>query len=121
MRSIAASTRDLVRRLTGRARRRRLANRRASELFNFELMDLHFTASVSRYPDGQIAELFLDNHKAGSAVGTLVRDTAIAFSFAAVQHGADPDAIRRALCRDSRGRALGPLGAALDAIEERRT
>jgi hypothetical protein len=41
--------------------------------------------------------------------------TAIAFSFA-VQHGADPEAIRGALSRDSHGNASGPLGAALDAI-----
>jgi hypothetical protein len=80
-------------------------------------MGLRFTASVSRYPDGRVAELFLDNHKAGSAVSTLVRDLAIAFSFA-IQHGADVDAIRRALCRDSQGRALGPLGVALDRVTD---
>jgi len=31
-------------------------------------------------------------------------------------YGAHPHAIRRALCRDSRGRASGPLGAALDLL-----
>ena len=40
---------------------------------------------------------------------------AIVLSFA-LQHGAAIDAIRRALCRDSQGRALGPLGAALDLL-----
>jgi len=59
--------------------------------------------------------LFCDNHKAGSAIGTLVRDSAIAISVA-LQHGADLETIRRALCRDSQGRALGPIGAALDII-----
>ena len=78
-------------------------------------MNLRFTASVSYYDGGKIAELFVDNHKAGSAIGTLVRDSAIIFSFA-VQHGADPEAIRRALCRDGNGRALGPIAAALDII-----
>ena len=87
-------------------------------MFDFEVMGLRFTASISRYPDGRIAELFLDNYKAGSAVGTLVRDAAIIFSFA-VQHGADADAIRHALCRDSQGRALGPIGQALDIIAGR--
>jgi hypothetical protein len=48
---------------------------------------------------------------------TNARDAAIAFSFA-VQHGADPEAIRRALCRDAKGNASGPLGAALDIIAE---
>jgi ribonucleoside-diphosphate reductase alpha chain len=97
--------------------RRRLPNRRGSQFFDFESMGLRFTASFSRYADGRIGELFIDNHKAGSEVGTLVRDSAIIFSFA-VQHGADPEAIRKALCRDSQGRASRPLGAALDAITE---
>jgi hypothetical protein len=43
------------------------------------------------------------------------RDSAIVFSIA-LQHGADPETVRRALCRDSQGRASGPLGAALDVI-----
>jgi hypothetical protein len=95
--------------------RERLPDRRASTLFDFESMDMRFTASVSHYKDGRIAELFIDNHKAGSAIGTLVRDLAITFCFA-VQHGADAEAIRRAVCRDSQGRPLGPLGVALDRI-----
>ena len=57
----------------------------------------------------------VDNHKAGSAIGTLVRDGAIILSFA-LQHDADIDAIRHALCRDSQGSPLGPLGVALDII-----
>ena len=99
--------------------RERLPHRRGSELLNFESMGLCFTASISHYEDGRIAELFLDNHKAGSAVGTLVRDAAIIFSFA-VQHGADPETIRRALCRDSQGHALGPIAEALDLLAAER-
>ena len=34
----------------------------------------------------------------------------------AIQHGADPEVIRRALCRDSQGNASGPLAKALDII-----
>jgi hypothetical protein len=94
--------------------RTRLPNRRASELFDFESMGTRFTGSVSRDSSGKILELFLDNHKAGSAVGTLVRDSAIILSFA-LQCGADIEAIQRALCRDSRG-PLGPIGAALDIL-----
>jgi hypothetical protein len=99
-----------------------LPNRRSSTFFNFTSMDMDFTASFSRYADGNIAELFLDNHKAGSSIGTLVRDMAIVFSFAA-QHGADIESIRRALGRDSAGQPLGPLSVALDIIaadDERR-
>jgi hypothetical protein len=98
--------------------RERLPDRRPSELFDFEAMGLRFTASVSRYPDGRVSELFCDNHKAGSAIGTLVRDAAILLSFA-LQHGADIEAIRRSLCRNSQGRALGPIGEALDIIVRR--
>jgi hypothetical protein len=95
--------------------RARLPDRRSCELIDFESMDLRFTAGVGRYADGRISELFIDNHKAGSTIGTLVRDLAITFSFA-VQHGADAQAIRHALCRDSAGRPLGPLGEILDLV-----
>jgi hypothetical protein len=54
----------------------RLPNRRASEFFHFESMGMKFTASVSRDADGEVRELFVDNHKAGSGIGTLVRDAA---------------------------------------------
>jgi hypothetical protein len=51
----------------------------------------------------------------GIKIDTNARDAAIALSFA-LQCGADAEAIRKALCRDCRGRALGPLGAALDLL-----
>ena len=95
--------------------RMRLPHRRGASTFNFEVGGLRYTATVGRFHDGRIGELFLQNHKSDSSADTNARDAAIAFSFA-VQHGADPDAIRRALSRDSRGNASGPLGAALDAI-----
>jgi ribonucleoside-diphosphate reductase alpha chain len=99
------------------APRQRLPNRRASEVFEFEAGGLHYTASVSRFSDGRIGELFLNNHKSNSAADTKARDSAIAFSLA-VQHGANAEAIRYALSRDTQGRALGPLGVALDIIAE---
>ena len=98
--------------------RERLADRRLSGNFSFEVAGLQYTATVSRFPDGRIGELFLSNHKSNSAADTNARDSAIAFSFA-VQHGADPEKIRLALCRDSQGRASGPLAAALDLIAKR--
>jgi hypothetical protein len=62
--------------------RHRLANRRSSENFSFELDGMRFTATISRYADGRIAELFLNNHKAGNQVDTNARDAAIILSFA---------------------------------------
>lgn len=95
--------------------RERLPNRRVSENFAFELNGLRFTATISRFPDGRISELFLNNHKFGNQSDTNARDGAILLSFA-LQHGADIEAIRKALCRDSQGRPLGPVGAVLDII-----
>jgi hypothetical protein len=95
--------------------RRRLPNRRPCESFSFELNGLRFTASIGRFDDGRIAEVFLNNHKAENQSDTNARDAAILLSFA-LQHGADINTIRRALCRDSNDRALGPVAAALDII-----
>src|SRR5262245_17550533 len=97
--------------------RERLPNRRASIAFDFEVGGLGYTATVSRFRDGRIGEVFLNNQKSNSSADTAARDSAIVFSIA-VQHGADPEVIRRALCRDSNGKASGPLAAALDAIAE---
>jgi hypothetical protein len=99
----------------GAAQRQRLPNRRASENFSFELNGLRLTATVSLFDDGRIAELFLNAQKPGTAVDISARDAAIILSFA-LQHGADPKAIRWALCRDPQGQALGPIGCALDRI-----
>lgn len=93
----------------------RLPDRRVCESFNFELDGLRFTASIGRFSDGRIGELFLTNHKSGNQSDTNARDAAIILSFA-IQHGADINDIRKALCRNSAGRALGPVGAALDHI-----
>jgi hypothetical protein len=95
--------------------RQRLPNRRANESFALECAGLRYTATISRFADGRIGEIFLSNHKPGSAADTAARDAAIATSIA-LQSGADIETIRKALCRDSRGNAFGPLGAALDIL-----
>jgi hypothetical protein len=95
--------------------RERLPNRRVGTTFELEVGGLRYTATVGRFPDGRIGEIFLNNQKSNSAADANARDSAIVFSIA-VQHGADVETIRRALCRDSHGRASGPLGEALDCI-----
>jgi hypothetical protein len=97
--------------------RQRLANRRASISFEFENRSLRFTASFSRFADGRVAEIFLQNHKPGSQSDSNARDSAIAASLA-LQHGCSLDVLRRAVLRDSAGRASTPLGCALDLIKE---
>jgi hypothetical protein len=101
---------------TMKSSRNRLPNRRLAESFELEVEGLRYTATVGRFPDDTIGELFLNNHKSNSSADTAARDSAIVVSIA-LQHGADLETIRRALCRDGHGRATGPLGAALDAIE----
>ena len=95
--------------------RTRLPNRRGAETFEVEVAGLHYTATVGRFSDGRVAEIFLSNHKSYSSADVAARDSAIVFSIA-VQYGADTETIRRALCHDSRGRASGPLGEVLDQI-----
>jgi hypothetical protein len=95
--------------------REHLPSRRPSTTFDFTCANLHYTCSYSHFASGGIAELFLSNHTSNSHADTAARDSAITFSIA-VQHGADPETIRSALCRDSHGRASGPLAAALDLI-----
>ena len=97
--------------------RHRLPNRRPSETFALECAGLKYTATISRFNDGRVGEIFLTNHKGGSHADTAARDAAITCSIA-LQFGADIETIRRALCRDGRGHASGPLEVALDLIAE---
>jgi ribonucleoside-diphosphate reductase alpha chain len=99
------------------AQRHRLADRRAAMTFNFEVDGLRFVATVGRFDNGEIAEIFITSNKAGSAVGIMASDAAIAASLA-LQHGCPLEVLRKALSRDSHGHASGPLGAALDQIVE---
>src|SRR5262245_15458204 len=95
--------------------RQRLPDRRASETFAVACGGLTYTATVSRYADGRLGEIFIGMIKAGSAADMVARDSAIVCSLA-LQYGADAETVRRALCRDARGQASGPLGAALDRL-----
>jgi hypothetical protein len=95
--------------------RRRLQNRRACETFSFECNGLTYSASIGRFSDGRLAEIFLSNSKAGSHSDSAAKDSAVVASLA-LQHGVPLETIRRALLRDSHGRASSPLGAALDLI-----
>jgi hypothetical protein len=97
------------------AGRERLANRRASETFAFECNGLSYLATISRYSDNRLAEIFISNAKAGSHSDSAAKDSAIVASIA-LQHGVPVDVMRHALLRDSRGRASSPLGCALDLL-----
>ena len=82
-------------------------NRRAAEMFDFEHGGRKWTATISRFPDRRIAEIFLDPPKV-SAIGELAAEAAIVASLA-LQSGCPLETLRHALD----GRDAGPLGAAL--------
>jgi hypothetical protein len=99
-----------------RGTRTRLPDRRTSTTFAFQCGPHSYVATVSCFPGtDQLAEVFLGNGRAGSDVDAAAKDSAVVASIA-LQHGADPEVIRRALCRDADGKASGPLGVALDLI-----
>ena len=95
--------------------RQRLPNRRASEQIAFECNALRYVASVSFFPDGRLAEIFLSNAKAGSHSDSAAKDSAVVCSLA-LQFGVPVDVMRHALLRDAHGRASSPLGCALDIV-----
>jgi hypothetical protein len=95
--------------------RERLPNRRNSETFVFECNGLRYVATTSCFPNGELAEIFINNAKAGSHSDSAAKDSAVVCSIA-LQHGVPLEIIRKALLRDSHGRPSSPLGAALDVI-----
>jgi hypothetical protein len=95
--------------------RQRLPNRRASQQLTFVCNDLKYVATVSFFPDGTLAEIFIGNAKAGSHSDSAAKDSAVVCSIA-LQHGVPVDVIRHALLRDAHGVASSPLGVALDLL-----
>jgi hypothetical protein len=95
--------------------RERLSDRRDCETFSFECNGLIYSASIGRFNDGRLAEIFLGNAKAGSHSDSAAKDSAVVCSIA-LQHGVPLETIRKALLRDSHGRASSPLGVALDIL-----
>jgi ribonucleoside-diphosphate reductase alpha chain len=96
--------------------RRRLPNRLSQESIDFEHEGRRYTAGISRFEDGRLAEIFMNvSGRAGGMVKVLARDTAAAVSLC-LQFGCDVETLRRALMRDSQGRASSPVGVLLDQV-----
>ena len=85
--------------------RQRLPNRRASVTVEFWLAGQIYKATASRFPDGRIAELFLDVGKAGSAVQEQAETAAMLVSML-LQNGIHCDDIRSLI-------KTGPIAYAL--------
>jgi hypothetical protein len=93
--------------------RARLPNRRAAELVDFEHGGRRWTATIGRFEDGRLAEVFLHAGK-DTPLLSLAQDAAIIASIA-LQFGAPADVIAHALA----GRDAGPLAQALALAEGR--
>jgi hypothetical protein len=66
---------------------------------------------AGRFSDGRLGELFIDTHKGGTAIDTILRDSAILPSLA-LQAGIDATTIRAALAPS------GPIATALDHLTD---
>jgi hypothetical protein len=73
--------------------------------------------TISRFPDGRLAEVFLHGGKPDSAIAIVGHDLAVAASLA-LQHGCPVATLRGALSCLSSGAAAGPLGALIDIVAE---
>ena len=96
--------------------RRELPSRRGAETIKFTFSDFTWYATVGRFDDGKLAEVFLSTAKSGNSLRALAEDAAIAASLA-LQHGCPAETLRSALTRDSRGEPATPLTAILDKVE----
>ncbi|KRR09650.1 hypothetical protein CQ12_13895 [Bradyrhizobium jicamae] len=85
--------------------RRYQLNRRASVAFNFDCEGHRYRATASHYPDGRLAEIFLDTGKINTPLQQHAETSAILVSLL-LQHGVEVDAIRHSIS--------GPIAVALD-------
>jgi ribonucleoside-diphosphate reductase alpha chain len=95
--------------------RRRLQNRRPAETFDFSHAGQHFRATLGRYDDGSLGEIFVSAQKLGTTSDAIMRDAAILASFC-LQYAAPLDALRKAMTRDGSGRPSSPIGTLLDLV-----
>ena len=87
--------------------RARLPDRREASAVAFIHNNRRWTATIGRFEDGRLAELFLDGGKV-DAVSELARESAIVVSLA-LQCGCSIEMLRHALA----GRGEGPISSAL--------
>jgi hypothetical protein len=89
--------------------RERLPSRRGSLRFSIEHDGIRYIATLSKFDDGRIAEIFLDGMKPDSGLAVHASDAAVLASLL-LQHGVTAAAIRRSIS--------GPIATALARAEE---
>lgn len=97
--------------------RERLENRRSSETISIQYGNMHLHVSYGRFGpgprEGQLAEIFFSGAKTGSDVRLQLTEAITAASFA-LQYGATPEELLRALPQDG-NEPEGALGLILQA------
>lgn len=86
-------------------KREGLPNRRDNTSFGFEFEQNRYRATAGYFPDGRLAEIFLDTEKAGTPLQQNAETSAILTSLA-LQHGVHVDTVRHSV--------HGPISIALD-------
>jgi hypothetical protein len=89
--------------------RQRLPDRRGSLRFPFEYENRLYSATLSKFADGRLAEIFIDTEKPDSQLAVHASDAAILASLL-LQNGVASAAIRHSIA--------GPLAVALARAEE---
>jgi hypothetical protein len=89
--------------------RQRLPDRRGSVRFSFTHAGRLYSATLSKFADGQIGEIFIDAHKPDSELAVHANDAAVLASLL-LQHGVTAAAIRHSIA--------GPLATALAHVED---
>jgi hypothetical protein len=96
--------------------RRDLPQRRAAAASILEHGGSRVRLHVGFYPDGTVAELFLDSAKPNSGLDAFAGDAAILVSLL-LQYGASVAEIRHALRRNLNGAPASLIGAAVDQLQ----
>jgi hypothetical protein len=95
--------------------RRRLPNRRPTETIEFDLANLHYTASVGYDGMGNPMEIFLTAGKAGTHLAIATQEAAILTSLA-LQYGVPLEVLRGGALRTEDGVAEGAVGHLIDLL-----
>lgn len=103
--------------------RRVLPTKRRGETLDFMFRGAPYTVTYTCFPEGGLAEVFIDHrHSAKMSHGLEplnadAKDAAVCLSIA-LQFGADAQSIRSAVNRLSDGSATGLIGEVLDLLAE---
>jgi hypothetical protein len=93
-----------------------LPGRRVNMGTEFNHEGTRYAVRYSRFPDGRLAEVFIDASKAGTHMNVIARDAAVVLSLA-LQYGTPVAQLRDALTRLPSGEHAGPIGVLLELIE----